>query len=130
MFVKFDDPKAGNSLKNKTLHGELTECVRITARTKTFPLKKGKSTIIPERKQFSIILGHGITVRKSQRSTLAYIQGDVHRSTGKETVMGNDYQQLISQEQFYTLLSGAKSRDKVLLNFEPEDIKVNESALK
>ena len=40
MFVKFDDPKADNSLKTKTLHGDLMQCVRITARTKTFPLKK------------------------------------------------------------------------------------------
>ena len=36
----------------------------------------------------------------------------------------------MSQGQFYAILSHAKSRDKVLsLNFELEDIKVNESAL-
>lgn len=58
MFVKFDDPKADNSLKNKTLHGELMECVRITARTKTFPLKKGMSTVISERKQFPSSFPH------------------------------------------------------------------------
>ena len=58
------------------------------------------------------------------------MQGDLNRSTGKKTATGKDYQQPISQCQFYTLHSLVKSRDKVLLlNFEPEDIKVNESAL-
>ena len=55
---------------------------------------------------------------------------DLSRSTGKKTATGKTYQQPISQGQFYTLLSRAKSRDKVLLlNFDPEQIKVNESAL-
>ena len=43
--MKFEDPKAGNSLKDRRRHGELKECVPITAR---FPLKKGKSTVIAE----------------------------------------------------------------------------------
>ena len=58
------------------------------------------------------------------------MQGDLNRSTGKKTATGKNYQQPISQGQFYTLLSHPKSRDKVLLlNFEHEDIKLNESAL-
>ena len=58
------------------------------------------------------------------------MQGDLNRFTGKKTATGKNYQQLISQGQFYTLLSHPKSRDKVLLlNFEHEDIKLNESAL-
>ena len=40
IYLKFDDPKAGNSLKDRRLHGELKECVPITARAKKFPLKK------------------------------------------------------------------------------------------
>ena len=128
--MKFDDPKAGNSMKDRRLRGELKECVPVTARAKSFPLKKGKSTVVAERKQFPLILGHAITVHKSQGSTLAYMQGDLNRSTGKKTATGKNYQQPISQGQFYTLLSRAKSCDKVLLlNFEPENIKVNESAL-
>ena len=43
VYVKFDDPKAGNSLKDGRLRGELKECVSITARAKRFSLKKGKS---------------------------------------------------------------------------------------
>ena len=83
-----------------------------------------------ETKQFPLTLGYAITVHKSQGSTLAYMQGDLNRSTGKKTATGKNYQQPISQGQFYTLLSRAKSHDKVLLlNFEPENIKVNESAL-
>ena len=55
---------------------------------------------------------------------------DLTRSTGKKTAAGKNYQQPISQDQLYTLLSRVKSRDKVLLlDFETEDIKVNESAL-
>ena len=110
IYVKFDDPKAGNSLKDRRLRGELKKCVPITARAKSFPLKKGKSTVIAERKQFSLILAHAITVHKSQGSILTYMQGDLNRSSGKKTATGKNYQQPIFQCQFYTLLSRAKSR--------------------
>ena len=50
VYVKFDDPKADKSLKDRRLCGELKECVPITARAKRFPLKKGKSIVIAERK--------------------------------------------------------------------------------
>ena len=130
IYVKFDDPKAANSMKDRRLRNELKECVPVTVRTKKFPLKKDKITVIAERKQFPLILGHAITVHKFQGSTLNYMKGDLSRSTGKKTATGKTYQQPISQGQFYTLLSRAKSRDKVLLlNFDPEQIKVNESAL-
>ena len=85
LYVKFDDPKAGNSMKDRRLHGELKECVPITARAKKFPLKKGKSTVIAEGKQFPLILGLAITAHKSQGSTMAYMQGDLNRSAGKKT---------------------------------------------
>ena len=58
------------------------------------------------------------------------MQGDLNRSTGKKTAIRKNYRQPIPLGQFYTLLFRGKSRDKVLLlNFEAEDIKVNESAL-
>ena len=56
LYVKFDGPKAGNSLEDGRLCGELKECVPTTARAKRFPLKKGKSTVIAEWKQFPLIL--------------------------------------------------------------------------
>ena len=66
-----------------------------------------------------------MTVHKSQGSTLTYMQCDLNRSTGKKVATGSNCQQPVSQGQFYTLLSCAKSCDKVLLlNFEPEHIKV------
>ena len=77
IYVKFDDPKTGNSMKDRRLCGKLKECVPITARAKRFPLKKGKSAVITERKQFLLILGHAVTVHKLQGSTLAYMQGDL-----------------------------------------------------
>ena len=64
--VKFDDPEAGNPMKDKMLCGQLKECVPITARAKRFPLRIGKSSVIAEKKQFLLILGHAITVHKSQ----------------------------------------------------------------
>ena len=112
IYVKFDDPKAGNSIKDRR-QNELKECVPIIARAKKFPLKKGKITVIAERKQFPLILGHAITVHEFQGSTLNYMKGDLSRSTGKKTLTGKTYQQPISQGQLYTLLSLAKSRHKV-----------------
>ena len=41
------------------------------------------------------------------------MQGDLNRSTGKKTATGKDYQQPISQCQFYILHSHVESRDKV-----------------
>ena len=58
------------------------------------------------------------------------MKGDLTQSTIKKTATGKTYQQPIFQDQFYTFLSCAKSRDKVLLlNFDPEQIKVDESLL-
>ena len=88
--------KSGNSLIDRRLCGELEECVPITARGKKFRLKKGKRTVIAERKQFSLILGLAITPLKSQGNTRAYIQGDVNRSTSKKTATGKNDQQPIS----------------------------------
>ena len=48
------------------------------------------------------------------------MKGDLNRSTRKKSATGKNYQQSLSQGQFFTLLSRAKSHDKVLLlNFEP-----------
>ena len=56
----------------------------------------------------------------SQGTTLAYMKGDLNRSTSKKSATGKNYQQSLSQGQFFTLLSRAKSHDEVLLlNFEP-----------
>ena len=124
IYVKFDDPQAGNSMKETRLRGELKECVPITAVTKAFPFKRGNSTVTVQRKQYPVILGHAITIHKSQGSTLKYMKGDLDRSTGKGRGCP------VAPGLFYTLLSRAQSRDKVqLLNFTPDMIKVNEAAI-
>ena len=76
IYVKFHDPKVGNSPKDRRLCGELKECVPIMARTRRFPSKKGKSNIA-QRKQCLSMLSHAITYHMSQGSTVANVQGDL-----------------------------------------------------
>ena len=129
IYVKLNDSKAGNSLKDRRLWGELKEYTNY-CQNKEFLLKRGNNTVIAERKQFPLIFSHAITAHKSQGSTLDYMQGNLNWSTGKKTAVGKSYQQRMSQGQFYILLYCAKSRNKfLLLNFDVDDIKVNESTL-
>ena len=79
-------------MKDRRLWNELKECVPITARTKKFHLKKGKITIIAERRQLPLILGRVITVYKSQGRALNYMKGDLSQYTGKKTATGKTYQ--------------------------------------
>ena len=66
----------------------------------------------------------------SQEGALNYLKVDLSWTTGKETASGKTCQQTISQGQSYTVLSCAKSHDKVLLlHFHLEQIKENEYAL-
>ena len=46
IYVKFDDSKAGNSLKDRRLRGELNECVPITTRAKRFLFKKREKVLL------------------------------------------------------------------------------------
>ena len=67
IYVKFDHPKAGNSLTDRRLHNQLNECVPIPARIKTFLLNKCISTVIAEKKQLLLILDHAITAQVSRK---------------------------------------------------------------
>ena len=126
IYVKFDDPNAGNSLKNNRLKDELKHCVPITAITKTFPYSSRKRTVTVQRKQFPLKLGHAITGHNSQGATLEYMKGDFDR-TDK---YGKTNRVPINPGAAYTILSRAKTRDKLqLLNFEAQHIKVNNLAL-
>ena len=62
IFVKFDDPKAGNTRKDGRLWGELKHCVAITAKTKSFPYHYRNKTVIVERKQYPLVLACAITI--------------------------------------------------------------------
>ena len=83
IFVKFDDPNAGNSLKDSRLRDVYKHCVPITAVTATFPYRYGSKTITVQRKQFPLILAHAMTIHKSQGSTLEYMLGDLDGTTEK-----------------------------------------------
>ena len=50
IYIKFVGPKAGNFLKDRRRCSELKESVPVIARTKRFPVKKGKNAVITERK--------------------------------------------------------------------------------
>ena len=118
IYVKFDDPKAGNYLKNNRLRGELKDCVPIRAIVQSFPFTKGNTTITVQRKQFPGILGHGVTMHKSQGSTLQYMEVDLDRTTpnkrpSKSTQL---YLAPILPGQVYTALTRAQSRDKIHLS--------------
>ena len=119
IYVQFDDHKAGNTKKDRRLPGDFKECVPITAETKPFGYKRGgKTTLSVQRKQFPLILPHAITIHKSQGSTLDYMLGDLDGTTDKGPNVCR-----IKPGQLYTLLSRAKSRDKIkLLNFDENHV--------
>ena len=126
IYVKFDDEKAGNKLKDNRLRGELKHCVPVSVIHKEFQYKNKKGTKIrAERKQFPLVLAHAITIHKSQGSTLEYMTGDMDQTTGK----GNR-KAPVSAGMFYTLLSRARSRDKLkILNFKESHIKVSQAVV-
>ena len=118
IYVKFDAPDAGNTYKNSRLRGELKECVPISTHTNEFQHVRN---IWVERKQFPLVLAHALTIHKSQGSTLEYLTGDMDRTT--KTGKGKTP---VNSGQFYTLLSRAKTRNKVKLkNFDETVIKVS-----
>ena len=121
IFVKFDDPKAGNSRKDGRLQGELKECVTITAETKSFPYRYRNKAGCMERKQYPLVIAYAITIHKSQGSTLEFIVGDLNCATDKGPNAAP-----VNRGQVYALLSLATSRGKIkLINFEPKHIKCN-----
>ena len=128
IYVKSANPKAGNSPKDWKFCSELNECVPITAITKWFSLKKCISTVIVERKWFLLILGHAITVHKSQGSTLGYIKcALIHQ---QEICNSEELPTIFISGSVWHLTICARSHDKVLLlNFELEYIKVNKPVL-
>ena len=125
LYIKFDDPNAGNGRKNSQLPLHLRDCVPIKSIVKPFSFSKGRGRYATvERKQYPGTLAFGITIHKSQGSTYHYMKGDLDQtSKGKRPTT-------VKQGQAYTLLSRAISRDGIkLTNFKPEMIKVNQAAL-
>ena len=56
IYVKFDDPRAGNSLKDRRLPGELKECVPISATTKPSPFQQEKQQLMFRGNNFQLYL--------------------------------------------------------------------------
>jgi ATP-dependent DNA helicase PIF1 len=120
IYVKFESPDAGRTHKNSRLRGELKECVPIHAHTNKF--RYGGNDLWVERKQFPLVLAHALTIHKSQGDSLDYLTGDMDRTT--KTGRGKTP---VNSGQFYTLLSRARTRDKVKLkNFDKSVIKVSD----
>ena len=126
IFVKFDDPDAGNKTKSNRRQKELKDCVPIEVTSETFPVskRKNKTNLKGERKQFPLMVAHAMTVHKAQGSTIPYMIGDMDR-----TSKNPKYPVTVNPGMFYTLLSRATSSDKVkILNFDESVIKCNEKA--
>lgn len=113
LYIKFDNPKAGNALKNNRIN---PNWVPIVAVVQSFRC----GNINYQRKQFPGILAHAITIHKAQGSTFEYMMGyleDAKRMVKRPGMM-------------YTLLSRAKTRSGIKLQgFESDMIVTNESAL-
>lgn len=126
IYVQFEDPEAGNKLKNTRLRGDLKGCVPIQSKPIQFQYKHNKSNITVERKQFPLVLGHAITIHKSQGSTLEHMSGNMDQTTKNGKGLAP-----VGSGMLYTLLSRAKCRNNLqLLNFnEQKHMKVNEAAV-
>ena len=74
IFVKFDDPEAGNKTKSNRRQKELKDCVPIEVTSETFPVskRKNKTNLKGERKQFPLMVAHAMTVHK-HRGVLYHI---------------------------------------------------------
>ena len=81
IFVKFDDPNAGNNSKINRYRGDVKSCVPIEKIAKQYNVSKHKKgNLKGEREQFPLTAAHAMTIHKSQGSTLEYFTGDMDRS--------------------------------------------------
>lgn len=121
IYVQFDNPLAGNKLKDNRLRGELKTCVPIRAKPQNFQ----RRNITVTRKQFPLIVAFSTTIHKAQGSTLDYMSGNMDQTTksGKRLAP-------VGPGMLYTLLSRATLRSRIqLLNFDEErHVVVNEKA--
>ena len=120
IYVTFDGSKAGNSLKDGRLRGELKECVPITAGMR-FLSKKGRSTIIPWR-IFMQLLHIGLKEVVWLISKVTWID-----PLARKLQQGRIINNLYLRANFIPYFPMPKV---LFLNFEPESIKADESALK
>ena len=114
LYIKFDNPKAGNARKNKNIN---PNWVPIQPQVQSFRYKG----VSYQRKQFPGILASAITIHKSQGSTFQYMMG--YLESGKGTTVKRP-------GMLYTLLSRNKTRSGLKLDgFTSDMIVTNQSAL-
>ncbi len=117
IFVKFDSNDVGAQAKTHSPHKTL---VPIQAITVNFPLAK-RTSVRVERKMYPLVECFALTSHKAQGSTYSFMKAIF---TLPETVKS------FQPGQAYTILSRVTSRQGLLLvDFSPDVIKVNESAL-
>ena len=103
IFVRFEDPVAGNKYKSNRYCSDLKDFVPIETTTKQYKVSKSKKeTITGDRTQFPLAAAHAMTIHKAQRSTLKYFSGDFDCSCKTPKYMAK-----IEPGLFYTLLSRA-----------------------
>ena len=122
VYVKCDNEAAGGKYKDARLIQALKDCVPVQPEVVKFSYK-GKDIT---RKQFPLILAHGITTHKSQGSTIEYFVADLDRTPAP----GKRKNYCVTDGMAYTMLSRGKKRANIkLLNFDESCIKVSKEAL-
>lgn len=80
IYVKFDDPSAGNSKENCNLPGELKEYASINLCPKCFH-GRSSNTVTITRMEFPLVLGHVMTVHKSREFGFDNMLCDLNRTS-------------------------------------------------
>ena len=124
IYVKFDEPNAGNKLKSNKIPA-LKECVAIKAETKPFHISKKGSNITVTQTQYPFRIAFAMTIHKSQGGTYKYMEANFDRSSINPKRLTP-----INPGQGYTALSRGKMSNGIkLVNFHEDNIKVNTKAL-
>ena len=123
VYVEFDNPKAGAKLRRSaTIQNNW---VPVKATTNSFCYKSKGLICKVTRRQFPLVIAHGMTIHKSQGAQYSCLSIDLDKST-----VNPKRKCQMQMGQLYTALSRAENSAKLkVTSFESKDIKVNTAAL-
>ena len=114
--VQFDNAKAGAKLRMRAKSPN--NWVPVTATSVPFRYEAKGSICQITRRQFPLVLAHGMTIHKSQGAQYAHLQIDLNKSNNKNPKRKCQ----VRMGQLYAELK--------VVNFHPNDIKVNITAIR